>query len=85
MSELFGYAKGSFTGADSNKTGLVERANKGILFLDEIHRLPSEGQEMLFQLMDSGKYRKMGDSTQEWKANVLIVVLQPKVLNPTFY
>lgn len=73
VSELFGYTKGSFTGADTNKPGLIDRANKGILFLDEIHRLPSEGQEMLFQLMDSGKYRKMGDSTQEWRANVLIV------------
>lgn len=73
VSELFGYVKGAFTGADNARTGLVEKANGGILFLDEVHRLPSEGQEMLFHLMDSGKYRRLGDSLTEWSANVLIV------------
>jgi Sigma-54 interaction domain. len=48
MSQLFGYVKGAFTGAESSKAGLVEKADGGILFLDEVHRLPSEGQEILF-------------------------------------
>lgn len=73
VSELFGYVKGAFTGAESNRDGLVAKANKGILFLDEIHRLPPEGQEMLFQLMDSGKYRRLGESSQWWRADVLII------------
>ncbi len=49
VSHLFGHVKGAFTGADHDKAGLVESANHGILFLDEIHRLPLEGQEMLFR------------------------------------
>ena len=48
LSQLFGHAKNAFTGADKDKVGLVEKANGGILFLDEIHRLPPDGQEMLF-------------------------------------
>ena len=48
LSQLFGHTKGAFTGADSDKVGLVEKANGGILFLDEVHRLPPDGQEMLF-------------------------------------
>ncbi len=40
--------KGAFTGALTDKPGLVELADEGILFLDEIHRLPADGQEMLF-------------------------------------
>ncbi|KUK08606.1 MAG: NtrC family Transcriptional regulator, ATPase domain protein, partial [Caldanaerobacter subterraneus] len=56
MAQLFGYVKGAFTGADTEKRGLVEKANGGILFLDEVHRLPSEGQEILFYLLDKGKF-----------------------------
>ena len=49
ISQLFGSVKGAYTGAEKDKVGLIEKANNGILFLDEIHRLPPEGQEMLFQ------------------------------------
>ncbi|WP_072526052.1 sigma 54-interacting transcriptional regulator [Clostridium sp. Marseille-P3244] len=73
MSQIFGHRKGSFTGADRDKPGLVERADGGILFLDEIHRFPPEGQEMLFGLMDYGKYRRLGETEQSRKADVLIV------------
>jgi len=62
MSELFGYIKGAFTGADRDKDGLVEQARDGILFLDEIHRLPATGQEMLFTVLDRGTYRRLGDT-----------------------
>lgn len=48
LSQLFGYKKGAFTGADQDQAGLVDQAQNGILFLDEVHRLPPEGQEMLF-------------------------------------
>lgn len=73
MSHLFGYVKGAFTGAVEETNGVVERANGGILFLDEIHRLPPEGQELLFYLMDTGHYRKLGESAAMRAANVLII------------
>ncbi len=64
---------GAFTGADQETEGLVEKANHGILFLDEIHRLPPEGQELLFYLMDTGQYRKMGEANTIRKADILII------------
>ncbi len=73
LSQLFGHIRGAFTGAEKETTGLVEKANHGILFLDEIHRLPPEGQELLFYLMDSGQYRKMGEASTTRKADVLII------------
>lgn len=71
--QLFGYAKGAFTGADKEKNGLVEDARDGILFLDEVHRLPPEAQEMLFQLMDRGQYRRLGESKVINNDRVLII------------
>lgn len=72
MSHLFGHVKGAYTGADVDKIGLVEKADKGILFLDEVHRLPPEGQEMLFYLIDKGVYHRLGD-TVEKTANLMII------------
>ena len=66
---MFGHVKGAFTGADTDKIGLVEKANGGILFLDEVHRLPPDGQEMLFYLMDKGEYNRLGDGSKR-KSNV---------------
>lgn len=73
MSQLFGHVKGAYTGAETNKTGLLEKANSGILFLDEIHRLPIEGQEMLFTYIDRGVFRPLGESDTYHHANVLII------------
>lgn len=73
MSQLFGHVKGAYTGAETNKTGLLEKANGGILFLDEIHRLPIEGQEMLFTYIDRGVFRPLGESDTYHHANVLII------------
>lgn len=73
MSQLFGVKKGAYTGADNDRLGLVEKANEGILFLDEVHRLPPEGQEMLFYLMDKGIYRRLGEPEGHHKANILII------------
>ncbi|MGO2082689.1 sigma-54-dependent transcriptional regulator [Vagococcus sp.] len=69
---IFGVKKGAFTGADESRVGLVEKANGGLLFLDEIHRLPPEGQEMLFTFIDKGVYRVLG-SNEEKRASVLII------------
>lgn len=62
---IFGVKRGAFTGAEENREGLVAKADGGILFLDEIHRLPPEGQEMLFTFIDKGIYRPLGDSKEK--------------------
>lgn len=72
MAHLFGVQRGAYTGADRDREGLVEQAHKGILFLDEVHRLPPEGQEMLFYLMDRERFRRLGD-THERQASVLLL------------
>ncbi|MEO1768690.1 sigma 54-interacting transcriptional regulator [Candidatus Enterococcus ferrettii] len=73
MSMLFGTRKGAYTGADEERAGLIEAADGGVLFLDEIHRLPPEGQEMLFHFMDQHTYRRMGETTNERTSKVLII------------
>jgi len=72
LSYLFGYAKGAYTGAESDKQGLVELTDGGILFLDEVHRLPPEGQEMLFYIIDKGQFHRLGDPVIR-KANLMII------------
>lgn len=69
---IFGVKKGAFTGAEENREGLVAQADGGILFLDEIHRLPPEGQEMLFTFIDKGIYRPLG-AGEEQTASVQIL------------
>jgi DNA-binding NtrC family response regulator len=59
-SELFGHAKGSFTGAFSPKRGKVEAADDGTLFLDEIGELPLELQVKLLRLIQQGEIEKVG-------------------------
>lgn len=73
LSVLYGYKKGTFTGADNDTSGLVEHANGGILFLDEVHRLPAKGQEILFSLLDKGKFRRLGETFSEREVQVLII------------
>lgn len=73
MSQLFGHVRGAFTGADKDKAGLVEKADGGMLFLDEVHRLPPEGQEMLFYLLDRGEFRRMGDTDKSRQVKVRLV------------
>ncbi len=59
----------------------LEIANGGILFLDEIHRLPAEGQEMLFTFIDKGTFKRLGDATKERESKVLIICATTE--NPT--
>ncbi|QTL97645.1 PRD domain-containing protein [Iocasia frigidifontis] len=72
-SHLFGHVKGAFTGASNDKDGLLSKANNSILFLDEVHRLSPEGQEMLFNVIDNGKYRRLGETETEHKVNLMII------------
>lgn len=73
LSLLFGHKKGAFTGADTDEAGLVEEANGGVLFLDEIHRLPPKGQEILFSIMDRGKFRRLGEANSERKVSLMLI------------
>jgi two-component system, NtrC family, response regulator AtoC len=59
-SELFGYEKGSFTGANSNKLGLFEIANHGTIFLDEVAELPLPAQVKLLRVIQEGEIEKIG-------------------------
>ncbi|MGH1543209.1 MAG: sigma-54 interaction domain-containing protein [Arenicella sp.] len=61
-SELFGHQKGAFTGANSNKIGLVEQADGGTLFLDEIGDISLETQVKLLRLIESKTFRRVGST-----------------------
>ncbi|WP_042354090.1 sigma 54-interacting transcriptional regulator [Bacillus rubiinfantis] len=83
-SNLFGYVKGAFTGAEKTKDGLLAAADGGILFLDEVHRLNAEGQEKLFTFLDQGVYRRMGESEGNHHANVRLIFATTEDLAANF-
>lgn len=63
-SELFGHKKGAFTGANENKVGLLEKADNGILFLDEIHALSSKSQKTLLKAIEEKEFYPVGSTTK---------------------
>lgn len=71
-SELFGYAKGAFTGADRDKKGLFAQADEGIIFLDEIGDIPHTFQAKLLRVIETREYRPLG-TTDTRTANVRII------------
>lgn len=71
-SELFGYEKGAFTGADKKKLGLFEIANHGTIFLDEITELPLSAQVKLLRVIQDGEIEKIG-RTEKIKVDVRII------------
>lgn len=81
--QIFGVKKGAFTGADSDKDGLLKQADNGVFFLDEIHRLTPEGQEMLFTYIDKGFFRPLGETEQHVHVNVRIIAATTE--NPDSY
>lgn len=83
-SKLFGHAKGAFTGADRAVSGLIETSNGGVLFIDEVHRLPPEGQEKLFHFMDNGTWRRLGESSDERRATVRLIFASTEDLEKHF-
>ena len=71
-SELFGHVKGSFTGAHSDKDGLIQAANSGTLFLDEIGELALELQPQLLRVLEKREVRRIGD-TRATKVDIRVV------------
>ncbi|WP_373897903.1 sigma 54-interacting transcriptional regulator [Haloimpatiens sp. FM7315] len=80
-SHLFGVKKGTYTGANTDRAGLIEQADGGILFLDEIHNLPKEGQEMLFVYMDTGYFKRFGEVSHKIKSSTRIICATNKDIN----
>ena len=78
-SELFGYEKGSFTGANTSKLGLFEKANHGTIFLDEIGELPLSAQVKLLRVIQEGEIEKIG-RTDPVKVDVRIIAASNKDL-----
>jgi DNA-binding NtrC family response regulator len=78
-SELFGHERGAFTGAVKDKAGLIEVAEGGTLFIDEIAEMAPGLQAKLLRVLENGHYRRVG-STQENQANVRVVAATNKVL-----
>ena len=76
--------KGAYTGADEDKVGAFEAADGGILFLDEVHRLNSEGQEKLFTYLDQGIIYRMGDTSQPLKVKVRLFFATTEDLTSNF-
>ncbi|WP_373090887.1 sigma-54-dependent transcriptional regulator [Zhongshania sp.] len=71
-SELFGYEKGAFTGANASRIGLIEAADGGTLFLDEIGELPLEAQARLLRFIQEDEIRRIG-SVESSKVNVRLI------------
>jgi transcriptional regulator with PAS, ATPase and Fis domain len=72
-SELFGYVKGAFTGADRDKLGKFAAAGEGTLLLDEIDVLPPEQQAKLLRVIETGEYEPVGSNeTQTSKARLVV-------------
>jgi DNA-binding NtrC family response regulator len=87
-SELFGYTRGAFTGAQSAKPGRIELADGGTLFLDEVGELPIEMQAKLLRLLQHGEIDKLG-STAKRTVNVRVITatnrnLQAMIEDGTF-
>ena len=71
-SELFGHVRGAFTGADRNKKGLIEVANQGTIFLDEIGEMSPVMQVKLLRVLQERRFRRLG-ATEESSADIRVV------------
>lgn len=78
-SELFGHVKGAFTGATSNRKGLVESARGGTLFMDEVGDIPLHLQVKLLRLIETHTYRPVGES-QPYEADFRLICATHKNL-----
>lgn len=83
-SNLFGYVKGAFTGADKTTKGAFEKGDGGYLFLDEVHRLRYEDQEKLFTYLDKGYIYRIGDPKTEIYPEVRLIFATTESQKDTF-
>jgi two-component system response regulator AtoC len=79
-SELFGYKKGAFTGAETDKMGLLEIAHQGTFFVDEVGDMGLTIQAKVLRALETGAFRKLGD-TKEIKVDVRFIFATNKNLN----
>lgn len=80
-SELFGFMKGSFTGADQNRPGVFESADKGTIFLDEIGDMPGSMQVKMLRVLQDGKVRRIG-AAQEIAVDSRVIAATHRDLLP---
>ena len=80
VSELFGHARGSFTGAIADRRGAFEEADGGVIFLDEIGDLQSSAQAMLLRALSTGEFRPLGASRPR-KVDVRVISATNRSLN----
>ena len=79
-SELFGHKKGSFTGADSDRKGILEEADGGIVFLDEIGDADPKTQVQLLRFLDTGAFMRLGENESRYSRIFLIAATNKNLL-----
>jgi transcriptional regulator with PAS, ATPase and Fis domain len=77
--EFFGHARGAFTGAERDRPGLVDLADGGTMFLDEIGEMPIPMQPKLLRLLQEGSYRRVGEN-RERRVNVRFIAATNRYL-----
>jgi len=83
-SELFGYEKGAFTGADKKRSGKFQTANNGVLFLDEIGDMPMALQSKMLHVLQSGEFSPLG-ADKEFKTDVWVIAATNQNLEESIY
>ena len=84
-SELFGYVKGAFTGANDTRNGILKECDQRILFLDEIGNLPIEGQNALLRYLTNGEIRKIGSQEVEIIKTQIIAATNKNINDSTLF
>ena len=79
-SELFGHKKGAFTGAESNRKGILEEADGGIVFLDEIGDADPKTQVQLLRFLDTGVFMRLGENEPRYSRIFLIAATNKNLL-----
>ncbi|MCQ5280646.1 sigma 54-interacting transcriptional regulator, partial [Clostridium sp. DFI.1.208] len=73
LTNLVGYTKGAYTGAEEDKEGLLSIADNGMIFMDEFHSLRPECQEKIFLFMDKGIFHKVGDIETWYSSKIRLI------------